>query len=299
MTRLGVSIALAGAVLFGIYPPAARAVYEDGGNAVFLILATTLVRATGLALFCMSFRKKLFVSSQNRWEAGIGGFFQAASVLAIFSALAFLPGPLVIVIVFTHTLMLLFFMAWRGEIQLDALTVAAACVALGGLFLVLDVPGHLAPEHEAQAQDFLIGIGLSFVAAIATAVRMYFFGRFVVARDPAVVGAESFVIAALLLLLILSLKMPEFPETAIGYFWSAAACLSLLLGSFCMFYGIKELGAFRFSLFLKLEPVFNAVFSVWFLNEILKGSQYAGMALVIATLALYQYTEHKRKAVVI
>lgn len=72
---------------------------------------------------------------------------------------------------------------------------------------------------------------------------------------------------------------------------------SLALASLAMFYGIRALGAFKYSLFLKLEPVFNALFSVAFLHEILKGSQYAGMAVVIGTLALYQYMEHRRRAV--
>lgn len=295
--RAGVWIAVVAAVLFGLYPPASRAVYEDGGNAVFLMLLTTFLRAMFLSLFCLARGKTLFVSTQDGKAALAGGFFQALSIVGIFSALTFLPGPLVIVIVFTHTLMLLFFMAWRGEVRLDSFTIVTAAVALAGLVFVLDVAGHLGPGDAARTQGFLLGIGLSFLSAVATVIRMYLFGQLVAARNPAIVGAESFIVATFFLIPIALFVPPELPRTMTGFFWTGMASASLILGSFGMFYGIRALGPFKFSLFLKLEPVFNAVFSVAFLHEILKGSQYAGMAVVIGTLALYQYIEHRRRAV--
>ncbi len=295
--KAGVWIAVVTAIVFGLYPPAARAAYEDGGNAVFLMILTTFLRAVFLSLFCLVRRKTLFVSAQDGKTALVGGFFQALSILGIFSALTFLPGPLVIVIVFTHTLMLLFLMAWRGEVQLDSFTIATAAVALAGLVFVLDVAGHLETGDSVRTHGFLLGIGLSFLAAVATLVRSYLFGQLVATRNPAIVGAESFIVATLFLLPVAMFSPPEFPQTATGFFWTGVACASMVLGGFGMFYGIKALGSFKFSLFLKLEPVFNALFSVVFVHEILKGSQYAGMAVVTGSLVLYQYIEYRRRAV--
>lgn len=295
--RAGVWIAVVSAMLYGLYPPAARAVYGDGGNAVFLMILTTFLRAAFLGVFCLARREVPFSSVQDRKLALAAGFFQALSIIGIFSALTFLPGPLVIVIVFTHTLMLLFFMAWRGEVQLDSFTIATAAVALAGLVFVLDVAGHLGTGDVARTQGFLLGIGLSFLSAVATFVRVYLYGRLVTARSPTVVGTENFITALFFLLPVALFVSPQLPQTATGFFWAGMAGASLALASLAMFYGIRALGAFRYSLFLKLEPVFNALFSVAFLHEILKGSQYAGMAVVIGTLALYQYIEHRRGAV--
>ena len=112
---LGIFVTLATAVAFGAYPPATRAVYADGGNAVFILLVTTFARALALYLFCVLLHKPIFKTKKDTKIAIIGGFFQALSVLGIFSALTYLPGAVVIIIVFTHTLMLLFL--WHGGVK--------------------------------------------------------------------------------------------------------------------------------------------------------------------------------------
>jgi drug/metabolite transporter (DMT)-like permease len=60
-----------------------------------------------------------------------------------------------------------------------------------------------------------------------------------------------------------------------------------------MFYGIALVGAFQFSLMVKLEPVFTALFSWVVLSEVLNFSQYFGMLLVVGSLIAYQYYEAK------
>ena len=71
------------------------------------------------------------------------------------------------------------------------------------------------------------------------------------------------------------------------------ASLSLAVANLAMFYGIALLGSFRWGLLLKLEPVFTALFSFLLLGEILKPLQYAGMAVVLGSLAAYQITSHR------
>jgi drug/metabolite transporter (DMT)-like permease len=74
----------------------------------------------------------------------------------------------------------------------------------------------------------------------------------------------------------------------------AVASASLTLGSFCRCYGISLLGSSRWSLFVKLEPVFTSLFSLRLLLEILKLGQYMGIAVVIGSDALYQNSELRR-----
>jgi drug/metabolite transporter (DMT)-like permease len=283
----GIAIAVAAAAIYGAHAPAERGVYAEGGNVALVLIVTTWMRALIMLLYCAAARKPLFPTREDFKQAFIGGTFQALSAFCIFSALLYLPGPIVIIILFSYALMLLLFTAWRGEIKLDAVTVGTTVAALGGLSFVIDL------WHSQPAGNW-IGIGLAFLAALAAMSRMYVYGRQMKTRNPAAVGAENFLVAAPLTTLILLFEPVHWPVSSAGYTWLGVASASLALGTFCMFYGIGLLGAFRYSLFGKLEPVFTSLFSVWFLGEILKPQQYLGIGIVIGSLVLYQIHQQKR-----
>jgi len=148
---------------------------------------------------------------------------------------------------------------------------------------------------HVQSVNNLTGFALAFMAAIATVWRLYIFGKQTEKRNPAVVGAEVFIVAFLFLLLLGFWKLPVVPQTLAGWGWSSLAALSLGSGSFGMFYGVALLGSFKWSLFAKVEPIFTSLFSIWFLGETLKTSQYVGMAVVIGSLIAYQLLMHRKK----
>ena len=123
-------IALLAALAFGVYPPAAKLAYSEGSNPSFLIAISTFSRALALLLACLL--RGLTILPSRRSALGYlgGGFAQAVSIFGIITSLAFIPGPVTIIIVFTHTILLLFLLAVRGERQLDAVTVASTASAL-------------------------------------------------------------------------------------------------------------------------------------------------------------------------
>jgi drug/metabolite transporter (DMT)-like permease len=284
----GLLFAVLASVVFGLYPAASRAVYADGGNVSAMIIMTAWARGLGMAISCLLTRSPLFQTREDRKQALIGGFFQACSNFGIFLALLYIPGPLVIIIVFTHTLMLLFFMAWRGELKLDFLNVATTVLALFGLTLVLDL-WHPLPHAN------WIGIAFAFMSAVATLSRLYVYGKQTQSRQAIVVGAENFLVAALLTLVALFFQTPQLPVSLAGNAYLVAGCLSLTLGTFFMFLGISRLGAFQYSLMCKIEPIFTSLFSVLVLSEVLGFSQYVGMALVLGSLAAYQVISQWKK----
>lgn len=288
-TKKGVLVTLAAAVAFGLYPPAAKMAYADGANVNFVIVVTTFARACALVVFCVLSGKSL-LPNPSAWKLIVsGGFFQSVSIFGIIGSLAYLPGPVTIIIIFTHTIMLLFYMAYRGEIQLTRVTVAATLCALFGVSLVVDVWHNF---FNLSA----IGLSLAFMAAVATMSRLYVFGKQVLEQPPAVVGAQIFSVAFVFSLFLFLFQVPIGPGSLTGFVWVAVCCLSLVLGTFGMFYGISFIGSFRFSLMVKLEPVFTAIFSIILINEILNSYQYIGMALVVVSLVAYQYFEARSKA---
>jgi len=285
---LGVALTLFSALTYSFYPSASRAVYAQGGNAAFMILVATGARAIGLSLYCLLKQKPLFKEKGTGKITFTGGFLQALTNIAIFCALAFMPGPIVITITFTSTLMLLGMLIIRGEVKASANNIGAALVSLLGVTIVLDL-------WSTDAAYQLMGIALAFGAALASAWRMYLYNHQLKKRDPIVVGAETFLIAFVFILPFMFFSLPQLPAETSGYVWAFAGCLSLIISSFAMFYGIAMIGSFQYSLMLKSEPIFTALLSAWLLNEVLSTSQYAGMGIVIASLAAYQLIDFKSR----
>lgn len=285
--RTGLLISLAGIAIYGLYPSLSRAVYADGGNLALVLIVATWIRGLLLLGYCLATSERLFVSREDRKQALIGGICQAGSSFSIFFALVYLAGPLVQTIYSMHTIMLLLFLAWRHEIRLDAANVLTTLFALFGLTLVLDV------WHPQPAGNWL-GIILAFASALIAVSRLHIYAQQTKCRNPAVVGAENFLVAAVLTFLILFFQMPVLPGSWEGIGYTLACGFSLGLATFCMFHAISVLGAFRYSLIGKLEPIFTALFSVLILNEVLAAYQYLGIILVVGSLAVYEGVRHKR-----
>ncbi len=283
----GILICLGAAVIFGLYPPAARGVYQDGGNIVFVILVTTFCRFAGLYLFALLKNLKPFDSFTEYKTSLYAGIFQALSIIGILGGSFFMPGAVVIIIMFTYSLMLLLFSAWRREITLNAVNILSTLAALAGLGMVLNIGQHGIAYP-------LIGIALAFMAAIATFARSYIFGQQSKSRHPIVTGVETFFVAFMLLLLLLLWDMPVLPETQSGYLMMAVCALALTVGSFGMFYGIAYLGAYKFSMIMKLEPVFTTLFGIMLIGDFLTTGQYIGIAIILFSLFSLQLFDKQK-----
>jgi len=281
--KFGFVLAVAAAAAMGLYPPCTRAAYADGANAVFIIIGSLFFRAISMASYCHYKRLKLFEPGRGRKEIIWGGFFQAVTMAGLFIAMIHMQGALVIIIFYIFPLLFWLLLVCRGETRFSALTVLWIVIALGGLSLVVDV-------WNRQATIDWLGVGLSLLAAVATVCRTYIYGRQLETKSPFVVGAENFLVAAVVSLLVLLWKFPVLPTTVGGYAWAGLGFLGSIVGSFGMFYGMMIIGPFKWSLFGKMEPVFVALFSALFLGEYLTTSQYIGMALVLGSLVAYQLT---------
>ncbi len=282
----GILVAIGASLVYGLYPACSQRAYQEEASVTFVILFTTFVRALSLAFAARVSGEAVFPRGRELSWMLSGGFFQSLSIVGIIWSLKFIPGPITVTVIFTHTLMLLLFLAVRREIRLNTNSVSSTLFALLGVTLVVDVWGLPVDPR---------GLALAFLGALATASRLYVFGKQVQAFHPAVVGARVFSAAFLFLLALCFLELPTLPETGSGMWWATLAAVSLSLGSFGTFYGIALIGSFPFSLMSKMEPIATALFSYLLLEETLKGAQYIGIALVIANLVSYQWFELRRK----
>ncbi len=286
---MGLICALVSAVLYGLFPSAFKEVYAAGGNVALVTVLSMWLRASFVAGTCIKKGHHLFATRSDIKVSILSGLLQAIALLSQYASIKFLPSPIAIIIFYTHTLMLLFFMAWRGEVILDKLTVITTAMALLGLSFVIDV-WHV--HNEAR----LIGIGLGFLGAACTVGTLYMVGKQSKIRNPLVVSAETFMIAAIFATAICFVQHPTLPNGGPAYGWLGLGCACLIVSTFLRAYGIAFLGTFRWSLYLKLEPVFTALFSAVVIGEYLKLSQYAGILIVLSSLATFQIVEQRKKS---
>lgn len=285
--KIGIVICLCTAVVMGIGPPAAKLAYEDGANIAFVVLFTTFIRFIALYGFAKWKKHKLFQNSRDKKLSFWAGLFQAISVIGIFGATYFIPGPIVIIINFTYSLMLLFFSAWQGRYQLNTANIIITIITLFGLALVLDI-------FHSGDQLSMIGVGLAIMSALATFARVYIFGIHDKGKSPSAIGAETFMVAIVILGLLSLWQTPTVPETLFGWGVISMAAISAALGSFGIFYGVSLLGSYRFSMISKLEPIFTALFGILLLSEVLSIVQYAGMFVVIFSLLSLQIFDKQK-----
>lgn len=284
-TQLGLTVTIAAAIVFGLYPACMQLAYRDGANSTFVVLFSTLARALLLAIFAALRGHSLLPTGTQARAYISGGFFQAVSIGGILASLQYIPGPVTIVILFTHTLLLLFYLAIVGERKLTPASLISASLALLGISLVVDIWSTSTTSLSG------VGISLAALASVATASRLYVFGRQVVDTNPALVGARIFTVTFLFTLMLLFIEVPAAPDSTTGLLFFLLGSASLVLGTFGMFYGIWLLGSFKFSLFVKFEPIFTALFSFLLLGEALRPIQYIGIGVVVVSLVGYQLYE--------
>lgn len=284
----GIIICLISAMISGLYPPAARAVYLDGGNITFVVLATTFFRMVGFCIFASIKNEKIFQNLEECKTSIYAGFLQALSIIGILGGAYFLPGAVVVIIMFTYSLMLLLFSAWRGEMKLNLSNSLSTIAALLGLALVLNI-------SENNTSYPIVGVLLSFMAAFATFGRIYIFGQQSKSRHPFVTGSEAFIVAFGVLSLLIFWDTPQLPETSFGIIMIIATSLSLAISSFGMFYGIAYLGPYKFSMIMKLEPVFTTLFGIILISDVLNTGQYIGIAIIVISLISLQVFDKQKQ----
>ena len=280
----GLVLAVFSALIYGLCPAPARAVYADGANAVFVVLVAIAVRALAMGAYCSYMKFRLFAPGTNWRRTLVSGFCQALSVTGTMSSLLYLESAVTWIILFSHPLLILLIQSWREKKKMSPMTLALTVTAFIGLTFVLDV-------WNTQSELSWIGVGLASMGGVSTAARTYIYGKQVQTVSPFVVGAENYSVALCFLVFLLLWKMPVPPQTLQGFGWLLVTLSSMIIGSFCTFVGIAKMGSFHWSLLSKMELISVTLLSTVFFGEHLLAIQYVGIAIVLGALLLYQQLE--------
>jgi drug/metabolite transporter (DMT)-like permease len=266
-----VASVLAAAVAFGTVSVLARRAYELGSQPASLLGVRLLVAA--LVLSVVARGRGRGVCRRELATGAVAGVAFAAAGLAEFEALSRAPAPTVVLLVFVAPVWVALG-SWATGCGPPGWPAAGALAAIvGGLALLLGVPGGLALESAA--------VGLALGASLMSALFFVVLAQLVQRLAPLTAACTACWAAALLTLalqpggIVTELSRPA--TTAYGIaIGSLTACALGLLAT-----GLRAGSALWASALIGVEPLAAAALSALLLGEFLSAPQLAGAAAVL------------------
>lgn len=271
-------LALLAAASYGGITTLARLAYDAGAGPATLIAARCLLAGLLLGALALVLRRPLAIVRAD-WPAfaltSLGIFGMTVGYLG---SVVFIPVSLAALIFYTFPLMVAALSPLIERRRLSRGEGLAFFVAFAGLALALG------PRFDSLDPR---GVGLALLAAISVVGLLFGSRRLTRRQDSLVLAAEANLLCLLLVLPFFALAAElQPPAEAQGWLPFAAACGLYVVAVATQFLAVRLTAASEVALALNLEPVVSILAAVALLGERLSGPQWAGVALVIAALAL-------------
>lgn len=283
-SRTGVLLILGGAFLFGLMPSAASFAYDDGANALFLMLSRAAIGVVSLLIFIKLTGRRAGISLdalRRSWLAGVSHTLAAVGTLA---SIRYIDISLASIIVFMYPFPIAVAAHLKGETALTRPVLALMLLATAGMVLVLGVSfSSIDP----------IGVALAALAMASFSVMIIAMAK--LTRE---VGAPNsnllMTIWSLLIFALVALIGPAtglvseivLPQTMAGWGFILVVGLTFSLGYLCFFVSANLIGAARAALLSTSEPVMMILFAVVLVGEALSPLQWLGVVIVVSGLSL-------------
>jgi drug/metabolite transporter (DMT)-like permease len=282
--RLGITLALVAALIYGAVPNFARLAFLNGIPALETVLYRTFSVAVVLAIVAV-LRSESFRMAREAWPAFL---FQCLATLLVSScylaSIQFLPVTLSVIIFYLFPVMVLLASPLLEGRSPGLLRIAVSLVAFAGLWIAVG---------PAFDQVRPIGLVLAFLGAVGCAVQ-FFSGRMLSQHlEPAAFGSLVHVaIFPIILALALWFGDGQFKlagAAQLGPYAGlavAGACIAYVGGYFFHMSAVKAAPSSVVAPYFNLEPIVSTGIAVLLLKEHMTQSQWIGGGLVFAALVL-------------
>jgi drug/metabolite transporter (DMT)-like permease len=273
-------LVLASTIAFAVGPTAAKVAFDNGSNALTVVTLRGVVGAALMALLIPVSRQGFGVNRRAvRWCLYCGVFY-SLTVYGFIGSVAYVPVSVTVLVFFTHPILIAVIAHRRGGDRLTATKLLLACAAPAGLVMVLGPgSGTLDPA----------GVALVALAAVAMC-------GMVLCSAPALEHATSTqvnlyataVSSVAFALLTTALGAWAPPTNTVGWLGIATAGVGIGVGLVTLFAALRRLSPVRATMLSNVEPLVSILFAAAILGERLEPTRWAGVALVIGGLVLFE-----------
>ncbi len=272
----GGALIITGAIAYGINIPAARVAGLGGVNGSNLAAQRSLLFAILLAAAITLMGKSFRIQFGESRRIVLLGLCAGLVAICYLSSLTYVPVAMAVTVFYTFPLILLLAAPFTGGGRITGWRMVAFAIAFTGIVIAVG------PSLEGL--DWR-GLVLAFIAAFASAAM--FLLASTLKQDRIILLFWIQVAACCVLVPAAVLTGLPSLETINGV-WLAVAlsAAGFYIGFICQFTAAPHLKPATIGLLFLIEPVVAIISAAVFLGEMLKPLQYAGVALVIAGLAI-------------
>lgn len=284
---VGIALILVGALLFGLMPAAAKFAYQEGANALMVMLGRSVGGLAILLLFIHATGRSPNVTLGNLRRATLAGVSHTFATVGILASIVYIDISLASIILFLYPFPIAIIAHFRGETPLSAPIILLMLLATAGLALVLGVDFA---SLDVRGVAFAVMGMLGFTVMILAMAELT---KTVGAPNSnlfmTIWAAAIFVVIAALGPATGLVGALEFPATFTGWLFVAVIALTFSVGYLCFFVSANMIGAARASLLSTSEPAMMILFAVLLVGETLGAAQWLGVVIVIPSLSLSEF----------
>lgn len=288
----GVLLIFLGAILFGFMPAFAKFAYLDGANALFLMLARSVIGVIILLVFIVLTGRAHGVTYSKMRRSTVAGFSHMCATIGLLGSIVYIDISLANIILYLYPFPIAVVAHYRGEARLRPLTIAFMLLAIVGLALVLGVNFN-STDPRGIALAVMGMIAFSFmILSMADLTRevgapnsnlLMTLWAVLVFGLVSIVGSLTEIVAA-----------PALPHTFFGWASVVVVGTTFALGYLCFFVSANIIGATRTSMLSISEPIMIILFAVLLVGEKVSVIQWIGIVIVIGSLALTEATRREQ-----
>jgi len=257
-----------------------RSALDSGADVLALVTFRNIAIALILFLYLNASGKAWTLGPRERNFALAIGLVQCANSYAINKALQLIPVPLAVLIYYIYPV-LTGIVSW--VIKDEPFTTRGAAglaLAFAGVSLALGAPA---------ADANLEGVAYALVGSVTWTAVLVLTRRYLPGVDSRAPTLYMMLSSGAMFLVLAALSPGlRFPQAIPGWLALAGVPLAYAYALINMFDASARFGAAQTAFFMNFDPIATVILSVLVLGQVLAPMQFAGGALVIASLVLFR-----------